>query len=98
MLHFRENSPLYHLHGDYSTPPSTPLNMLAGAGKIFHRHPLSPFAYTGFGRHMAAAAEVIERVTHRYGKPEFGIAETMVDGKHVNIYEEVVGEKIYSAT
>jgi poly(3-hydroxybutyrate) depolymerase len=71
----------------------TPLNFFASASKAFHRHPLSPLAYTGFGRQMAAAAEVIERVTHRYGKPDFGITTTKVDGKNVEIRQETIDEK-----
>ncbi|MDE3038710.1 MAG: polyhydroxyalkanoate depolymerase, partial [Pseudomonadota bacterium] len=88
----RENSPLYHLHEMHYAAIS-PLNFLANASKAFHRHPLVPIAYTGFGRSIAAAAEVIERVTHRYGKPDFGILHTAMDGKQVTIYEETVMEK-----
>src|SRR5579871_5636772 len=91
-MHLRENGPLYHLH-EMHYAAMAPLNMLAHAGKTLHRHPLSPLTYTGFGRSMAAAAEVLERVTHRYGKPEFGISHMPVDGKQVTIYEEIVSEK-----
>src|SRR4051812_17315194 len=92
MIHLRENSQLYNLH-EMHYAAITPINFLASASKAFHRHPLSPLSYTGYGRHMAAAAEVLERVTHRYGKPEFGITHTKVDGKQVQVIEEVVDEK-----
>jgi len=88
MIHFRENSHLYHLH-EMHYAAITPINMLANASKVFHRHPLSPLAYTDYGRHMAAASELIERVTHRYGKPDFGITHTVVDGKKVEVFEEI---------
>jgi len=91
-MHLRENSHLYHLH-EMHYAAMAPLNMMANAGKAFHRHPLSPLAHTGFGRHMAAAAELLERVTHRYGKPEFGITHTKIDGKRVEIVEEIVESK-----
>lgn len=84
-----ENSPLYSLH-EMHYAAITPINFIATASKAFHRHPLSPLSYTGYGRHMAAAAEVIERVTHRYGKPHFGIPETRVDGRKVAITEEIL--------
>jgi poly(3-hydroxybutyrate) depolymerase len=93
MIHMRENSPLYSLH-EMQYAALSPLNMLANASKAFHRHPLSPMAYTGLGRHIAAASEVIERVTHRYAKPGFNIASTLVDGKKVDIIEEVIATKL----
>lgn len=92
MIHIRENSPLYSLH-EMHYAAITPINFLASASKAFHRHPLSPLSYTGYGRHMAAAAEVLERVTQRYGKPTFGLGHTKVDGKSVEIIEEIVDEK-----
>ena len=88
----RENSPLYSLH-EMQYAAITPLNMLANASKAFHRHPLSPLSYTGYGRHVAAAAELFERVTHRYGKPEFGITHTKVNGKNVAIAEDIIDSK-----
>ena len=92
MMHIRENSPLYSLHEMHYAAIS-PLNFFASASKVFHRHPLSPLSYTDYGRHMAAASEVFERVTHRYGKPIFGIAHTKVAGKQVDIIEEVIDTK-----
>jgi len=92
MINMRENSHLYHLH-EMQYAAIAPLNMLATAGKMLSRNPFSPLSYTGVGRHMAAASEVLERVTHRYGKPDFGILHTIMDGKHVTVYEETVMEK-----
>ena len=92
MIHIRENSPLYSLH-EMQYAAISPINFIANASKAFHRHPLSPLSYTDYGRHMAAAAEVIERVTHRYGKPTFGLAHTKVDGKSVAITEEILDTK-----
>lgn len=89
MMNMRENSHLYNLH-EMHYAAITPINLLANASKALHRHPLSPLSYTGFGRHVAAASEVLERVTHRYGKPEFGIKHTTVDKKRVAVQEEVV--------
>lgn len=87
-----ENSQLYNLH-EMHYAAIAPLNMLAGASKALHRNPFSPLAYTGYGRSVAAAAEVIERMTNRYGKPEFGITHTKMNGKHVTVTEEVVEKR-----
>lgn len=50
----------------------------------------NPFAHTPIGKSVAAACQVFEGVTRRYGKPEFGIDETVIDGLPVPITEEVV--------
>lgn len=92
MIHFRENSHLYHLH-EMNYAAVMPLNMLAQASKALHSNPYSPLSYTSYGRNMAAAAELLERATQRYGKPEFGISHTTVDGKQVSVYEEIDAEK-----
>src|SRR5690606_11217270 len=92
MMH--ENSHLYNLHEMHYAALSS-INMMAGASKAMLRHPLSPLSYTGYGRSAAAAAEVVERVTHRYGKPLFGIKQTKVDGKTVAISEEIIAQKAF---
>ncbi len=92
MMTMRENSHLYNLH-EMHYAAIAPINMLAGASKALHRSPFSPLAYTGIGRSIAAAAEVIERVTHRYGKPDFGITHTKMGDKHVHVVQETIDEK-----
>ncbi|MDX1974099.1 MAG: polyhydroxyalkanoate depolymerase [Rickettsiales bacterium] len=92
MITLSENSHLYHLHEIHYAAIS-PIKMMAQASKALHRHPLSPLTYTGYGRSVAAAAEVIERVTHRYGKPNFGITHTKVDGKDVAVHQEIIDTK-----
>ncbi len=89
MMNNRENSPLYSFH-EMQAAALSPINFMANASKVFHSNPLSPLTYTGYGRRMAAASEVLERVTHRYGKPEFGLTHTKVAGKDVKITEEIV--------
>jgi poly(3-hydroxybutyrate) depolymerase len=91
MIH-QENSHLYNLH-EMQYAAMAPLKMFARMSKALHQSPMSPLTYTHYGRNVAAAAEVFERVTHRYAKPEFGIIETLVNGKQTTIYEEVVLEK-----
>lgn len=92
MIMISENSQLYHLH-EMQYAAIAPLNFMARASVVLHSHPLSPLSYTGYSKHVAAASELLKRVTHRYAKPEFGIECTIVGGKQVTIYEEIVTEK-----
>ncbi len=52
--------------------------------------PFNPIANTPYGRHLAAACELFENVTRRYGKPEFGLKTTRVGGVEVGVREQVV--------
>ncbi len=94
MIQMHENSHLYHLH-EMQYAAMAPLHAIAEASKALHRHPFSPLAYTGYGRHVAAASELIERITDRYGKPQFGITHTKMGGKQVAVDETVVLEKSF---
>ncbi|MFW0777506.1 MAG: polyhydroxyalkanoate depolymerase [Rickettsiales bacterium] len=92
MIQMHENSHLYHMH-ELQHAMLAPVHMFAEASKALHSHPMSPLSYTGYGRHIAAAAEVLERITDRYGKPEFGIKHTKIKDKRVEISEETIIEK-----
>ena len=70
-----------------------PFRAAADATKIYFQNPLNPLTHTPFGRSMAAAAELFERTTRRYGKPEFGIQTTTVRGVRVPVHEQVVWER-----
>lgn len=59
------------------------------------RTALSPLKNTQYGRHLTAGLEVAERLTRRYGKPEFGIRHVNVDGKPVRVREEVADETAF---
>lgn len=83
---------LYHWY-ELSHAAVRPARVMADAGRLFFNNPLNPLTHTGFGRHAAAACEVFERTTRRYGKPEFRIKETTVDGQPVAVTEEVVWQR-----
>ncbi|HMN87419.1 MAG TPA: polyhydroxyalkanoate depolymerase, partial [Bauldia sp.] len=70
-----------------------PFRAAADAARLYFRNPLNPLAHTPFGRSVAAAAEMFERTTRRYGKPEFGIASTLVGGERVPVTERVVWQR-----
>jgi poly(3-hydroxybutyrate) depolymerase len=71
----------------------SPLRAAADATRLYFQNPLNPFSHTPFGRNMAAAAELFERTTRRYGKPDFGLASTTVHGERVAVTERVVWER-----
>jgi poly(3-hydroxybutyrate) depolymerase len=68
----------------------SPFRAAADATRLYFQNPLNPLSHTPFGRNMAAAAELFERTTRRYGKPEFGLASTTVRGERVPVTERVV--------
>jgi poly(3-hydroxybutyrate) depolymerase len=70
-----------------------PWRALADATRLTFQNPLHPLHDTPFGRSVAAAAELFERTTRRYGKPEFGITSTEVDGRRVDVAQEVAWRK-----
>src|SRR5258708_39970343 len=52
-----------------------------------------PRAYTGRGRAVAGGAELFERSTRRYGKPEFGLHRTSIDGAEVGVQLTTVAQR-----
>ncbi|MEW9835591.1 polyhydroxyalkanoate depolymerase [Mesorhizobium marinum] len=72
-----------------------PFRAYADAMRLLYSNPLNPVSHTPFGRTVAAAAELFERTTRRYGKPEFGLAKTVVDWKTVAVKERVVWSRSF---
>ncbi len=70
-----------------------PLRFGAEALKYSVESPFNPFSATPFNRSIAAACEVFENVTRRYGKPHFGLKETKINGIAVPVSEEIVSVK-----
>ena len=70
-----------------------PFRAAADATRLYFQNPLNPLSATPFGRSMAAAAEMFERTTRRYGKPEWGIPETTVHGVKVSVTPTVVWQR-----
>ena len=70
-----------------------PFRAVADVTRLYFKNPLNPLSGTPFGRSVAATAELFERTTRRYGKPEFGIAHVTVGGVEVPVAERVVWER-----
>ncbi len=69
-----------------------PARVAADTCRLLLNHPFNPVGQTAFGRSVDAACEVFERTTRRYGRPPFGIGETMVEGATVPVREETLIE------
>lgn len=80
---------LYHLY-DMQHAAMRPMRFWAEAAQHTFQNPLMPLSYTKLGRAVAAGAELVERTTRRFGKPTFGLAETVVDGQTVPVTERFV--------
>ena len=83
---------LYHIY-ELNHAAVAPLRAYAEMSIWALRHPLNPFAETVAGKTLAAAFDVFESTTRRYGKPEFGLHETVIDGNPVPITERIVWEQ-----
>lgn len=70
-----------------------PFRAAADMMRLAYANPLNPMSHTVFGRTVAASLEVFERTTRRYGKPEFGLNQTTVDGRPVSVHEKIVWSK-----
>lgn len=71
----------------------SPARAFADSTRLFYKNPLNPMAHSSMGRSIAAACELFERATRRYGKPTFGLETTLVGGERVNVIERVVWER-----
>ncbi len=89
-----ENTGLYHMH-ELQHAAMAPISYAARLGKTAFHSPMNPLSYTPLGRGLAAASELVERMTKRYAKPEFGLPTTEIDGKTYAIVEETLDEKTF---
>ncbi|MCT8973257.1 polyhydroxyalkanoate depolymerase [Microbaculum marinisediminis] len=71
----------------------SPARAVADATRLYYKNPLNPLTHTSMGRGVAAMMEMFERVTRRYGKPEFGIGTTLMGGMRVPVREDIVWER-----
>jgi len=77
-------TPMYWVY-EMSHAALNPSRALADAAHLYFKSPINPLSYTTFGKSMAAACELFERSTRRYGKPEWGIGSTLVGGERVAV-------------
>lgn len=80
---------LYHIY-ELQHATISPLRMIASVGRQALTNPFNPAAHTHPGRLIAAAFDLFEHATERYGKPAFGLDHTLIDGTPVAVSEQVV--------
>jgi poly(3-hydroxybutyrate) depolymerase len=86
------STPLYWFY-EWGQAALNPSRALADATRLYFKNPLNPFSQTPFGKNMAAAAELFERTTRRYSKPEWGIESALVGGERVPVTIKPVWER-----
>jgi poly(3-hydroxybutyrate) depolymerase len=83
---------LYWLY-EMSHAALQPSRVFADVTRLYFKNPLKPLAHTTYGKHVAAAAELFERSTRRYGKPDWGIDSTVVGGERAPLRISTVWER-----
>jgi len=77
---------LYQLY-DWQRAALEPWLAVAKAANSFFGHPVSPLAYLPGSRNVAAAFDLVGRLTQRYERPEFGIAKVRVGSREFAVRE-----------
>ena len=80
---------LYHAY-ELGRAALTPYRFAAQMGQRVLNTPGNMFSETLAGRSLAAALDVFETSTRRYGKPQFEIDQIRINGQPVTVTEEVV--------
>src|SRR4051794_24335870 len=84
--------PLYHFY-ELQHAALSPFRAAADATRLLFQNPVNPFAHTPWGKSVAAGCEMFERVTRRYGKPEWDIHDTLVGGERVPVHPQAVWQR-----
>jgi len=89
---FMLSSPMYWFY-EVSLAALNPARAYADATRLYFKSPVNPLSFTTFGKSMAAALELFERSTRRYGRPEWRIDSTLVGGERVPVQIATVWER-----
>lgn len=71
----------------------TPFRIGAEMTRSMLQNPWNPLSYTQAARTVAAGAELFERVTRRFGEPEWMLTHTTIGGEQVDVVQNIVVEK-----
>ncbi|MEM6780790.1 MAG: polyhydroxyalkanoate depolymerase [Pseudomonadota bacterium] len=83
---------LYHLY-ELTHAMLTPARIAAELTKSAVKNPWNPVSHTQVGRNIAASTELFERVTRRFGQPDWMIDHTLIDGHRIDVEIEATVEK-----
>jgi poly(3-hydroxybutyrate) depolymerase len=86
------SGPLYWFY-EMSHAALNPSRAWADATRLFFKNPVNPLSFTTYGKSVAAACELFERSTRRYGRPEWRISSTLVGGERVPVHISTVWER-----
>ncbi|HEY5598796.1 MAG TPA: polyhydroxyalkanoate depolymerase [Kiloniellales bacterium] len=85
---------LYYLH-EMSRMAMAPARAMTEGLRMILENPLNPLAGTPMARSFSSSAEIFEHLTRSYGKPAWGLSETVIDGISVPVEEEVMIKRTY---
>jgi poly(3-hydroxybutyrate) depolymerase len=83
---------LYQLY-DWQRAALEPWRIFARAANELYGHPQSPLSYLPGSRNVAAAFDLMTRLTQRYERPEFGIVSVESGGRTFAVTEEFILDK-----
>ncbi len=83
---------LYQFY-DWHRAALQPWQALAEMADEFYGHPVSPMSYVPGSRNVAAAFNLMGRLTQRYERPAFGIGSVRVGGRDVAVTERFEVDK-----
>ena len=85
-------TPMYWMY-EMAHASLNPARAVTDATKILFQNPLNPWSHTELGKSIAAGCELFERTTRRYGKPEWGLDTTEVNGVRTPVEVRSIWEK-----
>jgi poly(3-hydroxybutyrate) depolymerase len=85
---------LYNINAQYMKMVEPWHNMAHSTRQIISSD-LNPFANTTFYRSAAASLELFERITADYEEPKWGVHQTKINDKIVEISQEIVHQKSF---
>jgi len=94
MLNYYSNGHIYTAH-EFQRASMAPMNIAAKMGVDLYNNTFNPISYTEFGRKMAASCSLLERMTRKFSKPDFGIDDVEIDGKIYQVQEKVIRRRTF---
>ena len=77
-------TPMYWMY-EMGQASLNPARAFADMTKLWFENPLNLLSNTDVGKSIAAGCELFERTTRRYGKPDWGLHDTEVNGVRVPV-------------
>ena len=86
------STPMYWLY-EMGHAALNPSRAVADATRLFFKNPANPFSHTTYGKSIAAAAELFERSTRRYRRPEWAVKRATIGAEHVPVHITTAWER-----